>query len=82
MASKQPRRSNLNSDLKFMAQTIYATKFVWNDLTFFDHFERRKKKERRTHLPLLDLSASPQVKTPERSSCLLMRTLQNPGTKS
>ena len=45
MASKQPQRSNLKSDLKFMAQTTYATMFVWTVLTFFDHFDRRKKKK-------------------------------------
>ena len=28
MASKQPRRSNLKSDLKFMTQITYATMFV------------------------------------------------------
>ena len=28
-ASKQPRRSDLTSDLKSMAQTTYATMFVW-----------------------------------------------------
>ena len=27
-ASKQPRRSNLKSDLKFMTQTTYATMFI------------------------------------------------------
>ena len=29
VASKQPRRSDLASDLKSMAQTTYATMFVW-----------------------------------------------------
>ena len=43
MASKQPRRSNLKSDLKFMAQTTYATMLIGADLIFFDHFDRRKK---------------------------------------
>ena len=32
VASKQPWRSDLTSDLKFMAQTTYATMFVWTDL--------------------------------------------------
>ena len=32
MASKQPRRSDLTSGLKFMAQITYTTMFVW---TFF-----------------------------------------------
>ena len=45
MASKQPRRSDLTSDLKFMAQTTYSTMFVWTALTFFDHFDRKKKEE-------------------------------------
>ena len=47
MASKQPRRSHLKSDFKLINYTTYATKFVWNVLTFFDHFDRRKKKEER-----------------------------------
>ena len=34
MASKQPRRSDLTSDLKFMAQITYANMFVWTDLAF------------------------------------------------
>ena len=29
LASKQPRRSNLTSDLEFVAQIAYATMFVW-----------------------------------------------------
>ena len=67
MASKQPRRSNLKSDLKFMAQTTYATMFILAVLTsFWNLTERRKKEERKKkeeHLAPLDLSASPQVKT-------------------
>ena len=50
MASKQPRRSDLTSDLKFMAQTTYATMFVWTDLAvlklfciFLEEEERRRK---------------------------------------
>ena len=35
MASKQPQRSTLKSDLKFMAQTTYTTMFVWTALAFF-----------------------------------------------
>ena len=64
MASKQPWRSDLTSDLKFMAQTTYATMFVWTDLAvlkLFLHLFRRKKKK--LNLSLLDLLASPQVKT-------------------
>ena len=38
MASKQPRRSVLTSDLKFTAQTTYATMFVWTFLAFFFRF--------------------------------------------
>ena len=53
MASKQPWRSDLTSDLKFMAQTTYASMFVWTDLAVLKLFlhlfgkkeERRKKKE-------------------------------------
>ena len=49
MASKQPWRSDLTSDLKFMAQTTYATMFVWTDLAvlkLFLHLFRRKKKKK------------------------------------
>ena len=63
MALKQPRRSDLTSDLKFMAQTTYATMFVWTDLAvlkLFLHLFRRRKKKKNSSL--LDLSASPQVK--------------------
>ena len=64
MASKQPRRIDLTSDLKFMAQTTYATMFV---LTVWPPFgqiikKEERKKERKKNLSLLDLSASPQVK--------------------
>ena len=48
MASKQPRRSNLKSDLKFMAQTSHATMLIWAVLTFCDHFDRKKKEEEET----------------------------------
>ena len=71
MASKQPRRSNLKSDLKFLTQTSYTTMFVLTVLTFFDHFDRKKEEEEQ--LRLLDLSASPQVKIlalgPRREKC-------------
>ena len=52
-----PKRSNLTSDLKFVAQITYATMFLWAVSAFF-----RKKNRRWKNLPLLDLSASPQVK--------------------
>ena len=46
MASKQPWRSNLKSDLKFMAQTTYATMFVRTDLAFFCIIlERRRRRK-------------------------------------
>ena len=48
MASKQPWRSDLTSDLKFMAQTTYATMFVWTDLAvlkLFLHLFRKKEEE-------------------------------------
>ena len=49
MASKRSQRSDLPSDLKFLAQTTYATMFVSALLTFLDQMaERRKKEERRT----------------------------------
>ena len=48
MASKQPRRSNLKSDLKSMAQTAYVTMFILAVLTsFWNLTEERKKKERK-----------------------------------
>ena len=46
MTSKQPQRSDLTSDLKYMAQITYATMFVWTVLTLFGT-NGRKKKERR-----------------------------------
>ena len=61
MASKQPWRSDLTSDLTFIAQTTYASMFVWTDLAvlkLFLHLFRKKEEE---NLALLDLSASPQV---------------------
>ena len=50
MASKQPWRSDLTSDLKFMAQTTYATMFVWTDLAvlkLFLHLLGKKEEEER-----------------------------------
>ena len=48
VASKQPWRSDLTSDLKFMAQTTYATMFVWTDLAvlklFLHLLGRRRRK--------------------------------------
>ena len=41
----QPQRSDLTSDLKFMAQTTYATMFVWTVLAFFGQMIKKKKKE-------------------------------------
>ena len=67
MAIKQPLKSILKSDLKFMAQTTYATMFVLTVLTSFWNLTERKKKEEEEHLRLLDLSALPQVKIPKRS---------------
>ena len=45
MASKQPQRSDLTSDLKIMAQTTYATKFVWTVFAFFGRNDGRKKEQ-------------------------------------
>ena len=42
MAFKQPRRSNLKSDLKFVAQTTYATMLVWTVLAFFGQIIKKK----------------------------------------
>ena len=43
MASKQPRRSDLNSDLKSTAQTTYATMFVWTVLVFFGQMIKKEE---------------------------------------
>ena len=45
MASKQPWRSDLTSDLKFMAQTTYATMFVWTVLAFFGQIIKKERKK-------------------------------------
>ena len=45
-----------------MAQTTYAPMFVWAVLVYLNQMINKKEERRRTHLPLLDLSASPQVK--------------------
>ena len=48
MASKQPRRSHLTSDLKFMAQIAYTTMFG----LFGPSFELREKEDERKN-PLI-----------------------------
>ena len=45
MASKQPLRADLTSDLKFMAQTTYATMFIWTVSAFFLTLIKKKKEE-------------------------------------
>ena len=47
MAYKQPRRTDLTSDLKFMARITYATMFVWTVLAFFGQMIKKKKEERK-----------------------------------
>ena len=47
MASKQPLRSDLISDLKCMAQTTCATMFVWALLVFLEQMAERKKERRK-----------------------------------
>ena len=44
-ASKQPRRLDLTSDLKFMVQTTYNTMFVWAVLTFLDQVVEEERKQ-------------------------------------
>ena len=64
MTSKQPRRSNLKSYLKFMAQTTYATMFVWTDLAvlkLFLHLFRRKKKNQLTFTRPVGFAAGKNV---------------------
>ena len=62
MTSKQPLRSNLKSDLKFMAQITYATMFVWTVLTFFELCEKeRRKKDNSPLLELLGFAATKNV---------------------
>ena len=76
MASKQPRRSDLTSDLKFMAQTTYATMLFELFWPSFGQMIKKKKE----NLSLLDLSASPQVKTRfSSSSSLLLPALEHDG---
>ena len=63
MASKQPRRPDLTSHLKFMAQITYTTNLPCLLRLFGPSFELREmKKEEGTHLSLLELSASLQLK--------------------
>ena len=45
MAFKQPWRSDLTSDFKFMAQTTYAIMFVRTVLVLFLTLTERKKEE-------------------------------------
>ena len=45
MASKQPWRSDLPSDFKFMSQTTYAIMFVRTVLVLFLTLTERKKEE-------------------------------------
>ena len=52
MTSKQPRRSNLKSDKKFVAQTTDANMFILAVLTFFCSLIEH-------NLSLLDRSALP-----------------------
>ena len=50
MASKQPWRSDLTSDLKFMAQTTYATIILWTVLTFCWTLIKKEEEEEPTYL--------------------------------
>ena len=61
MASKQPRRSDLTPDLKFMAQITYVTMFVWTVLAFFGQIIKKKEEEERKFVPAR-VVASPQLK--------------------
>ena len=63
MTSKQPRRSNQKSDLKFRAKITYATMFVWTVLTLFFIFleERRKKEDNSPLLELLCFAATKNI---------------------
>ena len=58
MASKQPQRSGLKLDLKFMAQITYATMFVWTVLAFFGQMIKKKEDE----FASARVVASPQLK--------------------
>ena len=63
-ASKWPRRSDLTTDLKFVAQMIHDTTFVlpvWASV-----HSSWKKRLRKRNRPLLDLLDSPQVKSTEK----------------
>ena len=64
MTSKQPWRANLTSYLKFVGQITFAVMFVWTVLALFGPNDGNKERRNKEHLPLLELSASPQRKTP------------------
>ena len=63
MASKRPQRSDMTSDLKFVDQMIYDTTFCLGCLGLYSFVEEKIKKKKKMNRHLLDLSASPQVKT-------------------
>ena len=62
MASKQPRRSDLTSDLKFIAQITYATMFVWTVLAFFGQIIKKKEEDEERKFVPARVVASPQLK--------------------
>ena len=62
MASKQPRRSDLTSYLKFMAQTTLLPCLFGLFWPSFGQIIKNKKERKKNLSLLLDLSASPLVK--------------------
>ena len=65
MTSKQPRRLEVRSDLRF---EFFGPNYIYYHvcLDCFDlllNFDRKKERKKEHNLSLLDLSASPQVKT-------------------
>ena len=56
MASKQPQRSDLTSDFKFMTQITYATMFVCIVLTLYGpNGGKKKERRKKDNSPLLEL---------------------------
>ena len=81
MASKQPQRSNLKSDLKFMAQTTYATMFVWAFIFLDQMVERRKKKDNSPLLDLLGFAAGNKHACRVVDEKSMLANMQGPRTK-
>ena len=60
MTSKQPQRSDLNSDLKSSAHITYVTMFVWTILAFLNFV--RKKEGKFTSIRVVGFAATKNAK--------------------